>query len=66
MRIPPCHVIFKNTSQNSILDYLLSEVTPQLIQSITEKREKRFIQKTTINNNISKIMKWKRKTRSQS
>lgn len=66
MQIPPRHIIFKNTNLNSVLDYLLSEVTPQLIQSIKEKRENRFIQKTSINNDISEIMKWLKKTRSQS
>lgn len=38
MQIPPRHIIFKNKNESSILDYLLSEVTPELIQSLKEKK----------------------------
>lgn len=61
MQIPPKQKIFENTTLNSLLDYLLSEVTLQLIQSIKEKRESRFVQKTSINNDRSEIMKWIKK-----
>lgn len=61
MQIPPRQIIFKNSLLNSVLDYLLSEVTSQLIQSIKEKRESKFIHKSSINDDISEIMKWIKK-----
>lgn len=66
MQIPPRHVIFKNTHPVSLLDFLLSEVTPDLIESIKQKRFLKLQQKTTINEDILQLMKLIKQTRTQS
>lgn len=38
MQIPPRHIIFKNTLSESLLDFLLSEVTTELIESIKQNK----------------------------
>lgn len=40
MPLPPRHIIFKNSLPNSLLDYIPSEVTPELINSIKQKKIK--------------------------
>ena len=66
MQLPPRHIVFKHTAQNSLLDYLLSEVTQDLINAIKQKKENKQLQKTSINDDITQLMKLIKKTRAQS
>lgn len=66
MQVPPRHIIFKNTLPNSLLDYILSEVTQDLINSIKQKKELKLQQKKGINDDIAQLMKLIKQTRAQS
>ena len=39
MQLPPRHIVFKHTAPNSLLDYLLSEVTQDLINAIKQQQQ---------------------------
>ncbi|GBN35141.1 hypothetical protein AVEN_2314-1 [Araneus ventricosus] len=69
MQVPPRHIILKNIKDDSLLDYLLDEVTPQLIETIKDKREERnqkVQQKTNTAEDISTIMTLIRRKTAQS
>lgn len=67
MQLPPRHIIFKNSLFNSLLDYLLLELTPELINSIKQIKLLKLQQKNGINEDITQLyLKLIKQTRSQS
>ena len=53
--IPPRHIIFKHIAANSLLDFFLSEVTQDLINTMKQKQKIKFLQKTSISDDITNI-----------
>lgn len=62
MQIQPLHILLQNThTEHSLLNFLVSEATSELIESIKQKKLLKLQQETSINEDIIQLMKLLRK-----